>query len=269
MKKMAGFTLLEVIIAIAIFAVLSAYVAQAIQNGIKSKNRVQTQIDSVSRMRDALRLMEKDLNLAYHYLDWEKELQGIVKQGLQNNPQQQQQQQASSEVQRLDPTTHFVGDDKSIHFVTMNNARFQDDRKMADFVEVGYELKSCQSVDGKSSSQCLWRRQSGPVDIDVTKGGDQMVLLENVTELKFRFLGEAKTDWLNAWDSTGKTQQDESMKNSYPLAVEVSLTTQKPDKGKKYSMQIVANIHFPNNRKPTQNTGQPSGNPNPNSGVGP
>ncbi|MFN8792095.1 MAG: type II secretion system protein GspJ [Bdellovibrionales bacterium] len=246
----AGFTLLELIIAIAIFAILSAFTANSIQNGVRAKQKIQTQIDEVSRMRDALKLLERDLNLAYHHLDWEREVLQLVRQKSMQ-PGQVAQPELPAEAPRLDPSTHFVGDDKSIHFVTMNNARFQTDKKLADFVEVGYSLKACRSADGKTNSQCLWRRQSGPVDLDVTRGGDELVLLEHVTELRFRYLGQGKQDWVTDWNSTDQSN-DALERAHYPLAVEISLTTQKGDKGKKHSMQIVANIHFPNNPVPQQ-----------------
>ena len=160
------------------------------------------------------------------------------------------------EVPRLDPTTHFVGKADSLNFVITKNAKFQASKKVADFVEVGYELKTCKSSDGKSNSQCLWRRQSGPVDLDVTEGGERLVLLENLTELKFRYLGEAQTEWVEEWSSLSS---DADKKNFFPQAVEISMTTQKNEKSKKYSMQIVANIRFPNNRKPKTNPAQPPG----------
>lgn len=257
MKSQKGFTLLEILIAIGIFATLSAYVAYAVQNGIKAKARIQTEIDASSRMRDALKLVEKDINLAYHYNDWEKEVQTAIKSQTTTTPQFQQappQAQEAPEVQRLDPTTHFVGTNLILNFVTMNNAQFQAGKKLADFVEVGYELRTCKSSDGKNNSNCLWRRQSGPVDVDVTRGGESLVLLENVTELKFRYLGEGKTEWTEDWNSTTEAQ-----KNLFPQAVEVSMTTQKDAKAKKYSMQIVANIRFPNNLKPA--AAAPSGAP--------
>ena len=261
MKKSAGFTLLELIIAISIFAVMSAFVATSIQNGIKAKRKIQTTIDEVSRMRDSLKLMERDLNLAYHHLDWEKEfLDKVKKSGNTASPPGANPIEPIAEVQRADPTTHFIASQEKMNFVTMNNARFQSNKKMADFVEIGYELKNCTSTDGKTNSSCLWRRQTGAVDLDVTKGGDSLVLLENITELKFRFLGEGKQDWVSDWNSTNQAT-DASMKGRYPLAVEISITTQKPETERKNSMQIVANIRFPNNpvkRSGPNTTGIPS-----------
>ncbi len=255
MKNTKGFTLLELIIAISIFAVMSAFVASSIQNGIKAKRKVQTTIDEVSRMRDSLKLLERDLNLAYHHLDWEKEfLEKVKKSSAPANPTNPTFE-PPAEVKRIDPTTHFVGSQDKMNFVTMNNARFQTNKKMADFVEIGYELKNCSSTDGKTNSSCLWRRQAGAVDLDVTKGGDSLVLLENVTELKFRYLGEGKQDWISDWNSTDQTT-DALMKGRYPLAVEISITTEKPESKRKNSMQIVANIRFPNNpQKKSGSTG--------------
>ncbi len=263
MKSNSGFTLLELLIAVGIFAVMSAFVANSIRNGIRAKQRIQTQIDEVSRMRDALRLMERDLNLAYHHLDWEKEFLDKVKKDSQTTAPGGippfPQPDATSEVERQDPTTQFVGSEDKMNFVTMNNARFQTDKKMADFVEVGYELKPCTSSDGKTSSSCLWRRQSDAVDSDVTKGGNSIVLLENVTEFKLRYLGQGKQDWVSDWNSTPQSS-DGGTKGKYPNAVEISITTQKGDKGRKNSMQVVANIRFPNN--PTSTSGAQDGGMN-------
>jgi prepilin-type N-terminal cleavage/methylation domain-containing protein len=269
MRNQKGFTLLEIIIAVGIFAVMSAFVATAIQNGIKAKKKVQTQIDEVSRMRDSLKLMERDLNQAYHHLDWEKEFLDKVKKAGQTAPPNAgagfvpppPQIEIPPEVQRVDPTTQFVGSQDKMNFVTMNNARFQTNRKMADFVEVGYELKNCSSTDGKTNSSCLWRRQTGAVDLDVTKGGDMQVLLENVTEFKLRYLGQGKQDWISDWNSTDQSS-DAATKGNYPLAVEISITTEKPESKRKNSMQIVANIRFPNN--PAKKG--PNGQPLPNNG---
>lgn len=283
-----GFTLLELLITIAILGALTVLASQAISQAIKVKVKLQDQIDDVSRLRSAMRLMERDINLAFHYRDLEKDLYEAMSKKNSGQPGQQQQQQqqqqqnpmgggftgfgtpASSfpgqtgasttnygkydafaknrEVPRKDPVTHIVGQADSINFVTSNNARTVKDSKVADFMEVGYSLKDCRSLSGEgASSKCLWRRSTPYVDDDVTKGGDELVLLENVSEFKLRYIGKGKQDWTESWRSD--EGGDAVTKNRYPEAVEISVTVQKTTNGKnkKYSMQVIVPIHFPNN----------------------
>lgn len=257
-KNRLGFTMIELMITISILGTLTVLTAQAISQAIKAKVKLQDQIDDVSRMRDAVRLLERDINLAYHYRDIEKELEQILKKKNSNGqpppvgppaPLNDPNDPANRrEVPRRDPETHFVGNGDSLNFVTMNNARTVRNSQQADFIEVGYSVKDCKNLrDDKASSKCLWRRSSPYVDLDVTKGGDEIVLLENVSEFKLRYMGKGKQDWVTDWrtDAGG----DGATKGKFPQAVEVSLTVEKKVKGKskKYSMQVIAPIHFPNN----------------------
>lgn len=261
-----GFTLIELMITMAILATLTTLTAQSISQSVKAKIKLQDQIDDVSRMRDAVRLIERDVNLAYHYRDIEKELKDLLKK--KNNPASTQTPAAPStppatqpevpekqpEAPRKDPATHFVGNNDSVNLVTMNNARTVRNTRQADFIEVGYSLKDCKSLrKDQSNSKCLWRRSSPYVDLDVTKGGDEVVLLENITEFKLRYIGKGKQDWVSDWRTDA--QGDGATKGKFPLAVEISLTVERKvkGKGKKYSMQIIAPIHFPNNPEDTTN----------------
>lgn len=260
MKNRRGFTMIELMITITILGTLTVLTAQAISQAIRAKVKLQDQIDDVSRLRDATRLIERDINLAYHYRDIEKELEQILKK--KNSPNQQtppgtptplppeatQDPTNRREVPRRDPETHFVGNSESMDFVTMNNARTVRNSRQADFVEVGYSLKDCKNLrDDKASSKCLWRRSSPYVDLDVTKGGNEVVLLENVSEFKIRYMGKGKQDWVSDWRTDA--QGDGATKGKFPQAVEVSLTIEKKEKGKskKYSMQVIVPVHFPNN----------------------
>lgn len=286
MKNQRGFTLIEVMITIMILATLTVLTAQAINQAIKNKVKIQGQIDDVSRMRDAVRLIERDINLAYHYRDLELELQKLVKNQGKTQQQIQAEAQAAAqaaagfgampqpqtdpterrEVPRVDPTTHFVGNAESVNFVTMNHARTVLDSAQADFAEIGYTLKDCKGLsENAETSKCLWRRSTPFVDTDVTKGGDEVVLLEHVSEFKLRYIGKGKQDWVTDW----RTDQggDGVTKNRFPTAVEVSVTVEKDGSGKKkkYSMQVVVPIHFPNNEEGSNAnsnaTGFPGANP--------
>lgn len=266
MKNQKGFTLIEILIALSILAALSVLSVNTITSALRSKDKLQGQIDDVSRIRDALRLMERDLNLAYHHYDFEKDIADQVRKlntasatgnpaagnpsgipGAGNFPVAPVAPTPTPEAPRLDPATHFVGTEDSMNFVTLNNGRITKNIRQADFIEVGYALKDCKSIDGSKTSKCLWRRTSLIVDSDVTKGGDELVLLQDVSEFSLKYIGPGKTDWVKDWrsDKAG----DGATKDNFPLAVEISLTVTKgeKDKKKKYPMQITATIHNPNN----------------------
>jgi prepilin-type N-terminal cleavage/methylation domain-containing protein len=287
---MKGFTLIEVVIAMTIMAVLTVFSTQSIQQGLKSKAKIHQTIDDMSQVRDTLRVIERDINLAYHYRDIEMEFLAEV--ACRSKPQQPtppipaapgampappqpgvapSSNQAPSPAclaafpndlkikekykNRKDPTTQFEGKQESIDFVTMNVSRVAESQVMADFAKVGYSLRPCKKLGSNGESgQCLVRRFSTLVEGDVTKGGESTILVENVSEFKLRYFGKGKQDWNSSWSSTGS---DAVTKDNFPQAVEISLTIEKASEGspekkkKKISMQIVAPIRFPNNRDTT------------------
>lgn len=266
LRSRAGMTLIEVLISVAILATLMTLAARTISQAVKSKTKIQEQIDDVSKVRDALRLIERDVNLAYHQVDFEKELQDLIKKkntqtattttGGRPPTPTPPTPEIPRKTERHDPSTHFMGSSESMSFVTMNTVHMVRDAREADFIEVGYELRDCTSATGKGSSKCLWRRSSPFVDGDVTKGGVEVVLLENVTEFGLKYIGKGKQDWVTEW----KTEKggDATTKNNFPQAVQISLTVEKDLNGKrkKVSMQIVAGVHFPNNKEPANDSNQ-------------
>lgn len=261
LRSRAGMTLIEVLISVAILATLMTLAARTISQAVKSKTKIQEQIDDVSKVRDALRLIERDVNLAYHQVDFEKELQDLIKKKNTKTPDPKlppstPPPEIPRKTERHDPSTHFMGSAETMSFVTMNTVHMVRDAREADFIEVGYELRDCTSATGKGSSKCLWRRSSPFVDGDVTKGGVEVVLLENVTEFGLKYIGKGKQDWVTEW----KTEKggDATTKNNFPQAVQISLTVEKDLNGKKkkVSMQIVAGVHFPNNKEPANDSNQ-------------
>lgn len=285
MNLKKGFTLVEVLITLAILSTLTLLTAQSIQQAIKAKLKIQDQMDDVTRMRDALKLMERDINLAYHYNDIETEMNKLIEKykkpqstapaggpGTPLNPPVAPSFFGSTvdpdKAERQDPTTHFMGENEKLNFVTLNNSRAVKNSRQAEFSEVGYEWKDCKSLSAEGgSSKCLWRRSSPFVDLDVETGGQEVVLIENLSELKFRYIGKGKQDWVNEWRS-GKGA-DGTTKDRFPDAVEISMTLKKEVKGKnkEYSMQIVVPLHFPNNLEKSTSSDATSTNRGGNNGV--
>ena len=94
----------------------------------------------------------------------------------------------------------------------------------------------------------MWRRISPVIDDKVDEGGDETVLLENVTDLKFRYLGPgSEEDWRQDWISG--EGGDAITKNKFPYAVEITLEVQNKNikNDKPLAMTAVAAIANPNN----------------------
>lgn len=282
-----GFSLLEVIVVVVIMATLTVLASRSLQQAIANKIKIQNTSDDMSRVRDSLKVIQGDLQKAFHYRDLDQEFLEMVKKKklvLQSttttipsrggnpsgftpppqtptipNPNGQAAQPTyqcdpngndplcAKNPNKKDPTTYFKGTSDEMSFATMNTARISVEQAQANFVEVGYTLEPCKSLGSAApQGKCLTRRESALVDSDVTKGGEPVVLLDNVSEFKLRYIARGKQDWVNDWDSK---QGEGGSKGKFPEAVEVSLTTQKGegDQKKTISMQIVVAIRFPNN----------------------
>lgn len=278
-----AFTLIEVVIAVAILSTLSVLVATSLSRALKAKKKIQAEVTDVSSLRDAMKVLRADIHQAYNHVDFEKEIMDqIPKAKTQTvtagtNPYQQQPLIPPRQNKREDPRTAFVGSDNKINFVTMNNARMMAGDMQADFIEVGYEVKTCQNLSNSGqSSQCLFRRVQKILDQDIEKGGLETVILENVTEFNLRYLIEGKEDWVKEWKSvpnssssapmgsadpaqppptmnptTGTSSGSGVSRATYPDAVEVTLAIEREldKKKRKYSLQYVIPVHFPNNYK--------------------
>lgn len=265
----AGFTLMELVIVMGLLAFLTINIAVNVNNAFKARARIQIKLEDFSQMRDSLKILERDFNLAFHYRDIEEEFRealtkaqtpagtatapgtgGPVPPGFQQPPATPAVATDPREIERkqnrIDPTTHFVGAEDKVDFVTSNTGRMSHGEAKADFAEVGYALKSCRRPGAEKSSNCLVRRESPLVEGKVTEGGTETVLLEDVSEFRLRYFGQGKQDWNTDWNSEAN---EAATRNAYPQAIEISLGIERGESGKtrKVSMQIVAGVRFPNN----------------------
>lgn len=275
LKSNKGFTLLEVVIAVAILAVLSYYTSQSIQKAVSSKAKIQGDIDRTSTLRSAMRVIERDIQLAFNYRDPNIELHNRAGKERETrssttpakNPDEQPGENPPPKSTPEDKPpgstepfkvrnevilTHFIGDQKSINFTSRNNVRTQADSQVSDQMEVGYHIGDChRRANPEQRTQCLIRRTSQIIDNDVTKGGDETPLIEDVTRFEIRYLGYIENaEWQQAWRSDDSG--DDTTKKHFPLAVEVTLEVQNKtiEKSKPTAMTIIAEIRFPNNPVP-------------------
>lgn len=267
-SRSAGFTLIEVIIAITIMAFIALFSTRMIQQGIRSRAKFQAENDSRSGLYSALQLVTGDISRALNYRDINVELYNTAQKkrretklgGPPKTPQNGQpppppktltpQEEEEYKLKEVVTYSRFIGESDSLNFTAISNNRPKANMPISDQVEIGYFLENCSGrLDKTRSSQCLWRRESRYIDDDVKEGGKKLVVLENVRSLKFRFLGPGHTeDWVDKWHTE---QGEEVMKGNFPYAVEITLAVNDTrfNPPKELGMTVVAPILFPNEKK--------------------
>jgi prepilin-type N-terminal cleavage/methylation domain-containing protein len=270
-KNQKGMTLMEVMVVLMILSVISILTTNTLSEAIRNKGRIQKNIQRNASVRDALKIMERDIARAFNHRDLSVELIEAINRDRQqkatgpqvpggvtpdDTPPPPVEPDDSGQIKLLKvPTyqkvTHFVGTNDSVHFTNLNNVRMMQDSQESDQQEVGYFLKDCRILGSeKATSKCLWRRATPYLDNDTTKGGDETVILENIVDFKLRYIGGNKTDWVQTWRSNQLGDADTQF--TFPEAVEITLSTQNPDikdndKAGKVTMTIVAPVRFTNN----------------------
>ena len=275
LKKSQGFTLIELVIALMLLTFLSVFTAQSIQKALQSKRKIQADIDRNARLRGALAVMEKDLNLALNYRDMTVELHNMAvtmqpssaTTGTNPPPPTQpnppvpgqppttatptptQNNNPAFQPKKVVPLTQFIGEAEKLTFAAQSLVRLDMDSPTSDVGEISYFLRNCRSrLDPDKNSQCLWRRTSTIIDTDPLMGGSETPLLEDVKELKFRYLGPLKPDeWQTTWNA-GLNGPAE-LRDIYPYAVEITIEISEKikDQEKNLRMTTVAVLHNPNN----------------------
>ncbi len=264
LKNPQGFTLLEVMIAIAIMAGLTIITAQAMRSGVENQKVISAEIRRDSGVADAMKIMRADVGQAFHYQDvfckMETDLtakptpppnQG-PNSGIVLNQINLGGAQAEGTPKPCPPNlTGFIGTSEAMWFTSLSNTRVLRDSQESDQAKIGYYVKSCKPSNAKSGqSKCLYRSVSPYIDDELDKPGKETVLLENVEEFKLRYLGPKRDDYVDTW-KTGK-DGDDITKEHFPYAVEISLTVHdKSDpRERPVSQMVLAPIFFENNPKP-------------------
>ncbi len=285
-----GFTLIEIMIAMAILAVISILSAQTMRAGINDRETVQNEISADARVADAMRIIRTDVNAAYHHRDiFVKLMNDAAKPDPKPTstppgsgggggfvpppapPAGNAPPPGSEPTATPRPTppevTGFIGESESMHFTTLSNQRTIQDSQMSDQAKIGYFLKSCKSRSGTKTVQdnCLWRSITPYLDEEIDKGGEESVLLEHVSQFKLRYLGPGRgtstdLEYVDSW-KTGKAG-DDITKDKFPYAVEVTIVTEDKNdpKAKKVTASALIPIQFPNNppkKDPNAQSAQP------------
>jgi general secretion pathway protein J len=197
MKSRRGLTLIEVMVAMVIIAIVSTLIYTGFVQTARNKERVESELAREHEIRSGLDRIVRELQMAYV--------------SAQINP--------SPALQVVN--TCFVGSDfmagSRIDFTSFSHQRLYRDAHESDQNELSYYLGDDPHDPGVKS---LIRREQRRIDDDPRKGGEAAVLIANVRKFELGYLEPLTGQWLTTWDTTQAAMQP----NRLPTQVRIKLT---------------------------------------------
>jgi general secretion pathway protein J len=197
LRDSAGMTLLEVLVSIAILAMIALLIYGAFDSVSRGKKAEEMRADRAREGREAIQRIVREMSSAFLSMH---------------------QPPITSLITRQ---TAFIATAGSpydrVDFTAFAHRRYERDSKESDEAEIGFFVTNDPDIQDKYD---LVRREQTPIDMYPGKGGVVNVLAENVEIFNIKYLDPQSGLWGERWDTT----QTSGQPNRLPLEVRVALT---------------------------------------------
>lgn len=218
--KTRGFTLMEVVIAIAITSFIGVIIGVSFNTTIQNKDIIEGQAEHYRMLRAAMNRMVREIGAAY----------------VSDRYDSKRYRDA------YDRPTNFVGKRDQLLFSSLSHQRLYGDAKESDQMVIEYQVKS--SPDPKAKGRMdLVRREKALLEERMERGGTEDSLFEGAKKIEFQYWNSERKQWEDEWD-TRRTER----KSILPTRVKITLTAvDESGKEVKYTTQtrIMMNTEFP------------------------
>jgi general secretion pathway protein J len=214
-RRQSGFTMLEVLVSIAIVAGMMTLLWGSFSLTANSKRRVEEIEDRYHQLRLAMGRMAREISMAY----------------LSKNDQ----------AGKLKPRTLMTGQRNAsvddLLFSSLAHMRLQENAKECDQSLIRYY--SAPDPDDRSVTN-LMRRESRRLGTEHPgEDGPAYIMLEDVEALHFEYFDEQNNEWRETWDTTSMDGQPDRL----PSKVRISLTM-RDEAGEEITFQTATRVHM-------------------------
>ena len=189
-----GFTLIEIIIAIALLAIMSLSIGTAFSAVTRSTEILEEGAEHARSVRVAFSRLCRELSSAF----------------ISDRYDIRRYRDA------YERPTNFVGAKDRLLFTTFAHQRLYQDAKESDQMLVEYKLQSSKNFPGERD---IVRRQKTVLSGRIDEGGTESVFLENVEKMTFAYWDSFQKDWVDEWD-TRKSER----KSMLPSRVKIEIS---------------------------------------------
>lgn len=206
----AGFTLLEVTIAVAVTAMMGVMVMGTFRQVDRAQEITQEQGDRYGGARLALSRMARELSMAFVSDQYDKSR-------IRERP------------------TAFIGKEDSLLFTSFSHVRLARDARESDQEAIEYTLES--DPDG-AGEQALFRRSKARIDEEIDREGRKDVAARWITSFHLQYWDPKKNDWVREWSTRSIDHP-----NNLPARVRIELELKLPG-GRTEKLSTEAQIHL-------------------------
>ncbi len=237
-KNERGFTLIEVLISLALLVVISMAIYQATTQTYRLRDSLIHEGDFYNGIRLAMGVIERDVTLLYSPV-----LMVPTPTGTPTPVDAQDMAALMGDLGRqtkfwgpaIDKTgirpSRFVGESEKMSFISASHVRVYKGTAETEFLKVTYQLEpdaltTFDRNDPVAGARMLVRTSSTRSfsdDDDRDEARKTHAILYGVLKLSFRYYRKTKDQWVNRWDS-----DSQDFKNEYPDIIEATLEAAGP-----------------------------------------
>ena len=221
-SSQSAFTLIEVLISVALLATISISIAQSMSSSFEVKRKVTLINERYHEGRQITRRMTRELRMAF----------------LRAQPPEDAQEEDPAVI------TRFVGEEDEIYFANNAHIRLRAEGRESDQSEVAYFLRK-PSYDTPYRTPTLFRRESRRVDNRPDRGGSVWPVVDGVKTFKLEYWDDAKEIGDDAWQRSWDSDDNKLL----PARVRITLELERSDSKK--TIRFVAQA-APKIRRPIQ-----------------
>ena len=189
----SGFTLIEVLISVAIISVIMVLVWQTTAQSIKGKQKAEKRYQTYHEARVSIDKIVQDISMAFL-------IKGEAHLGKKQGIAQMK--------------TVFKGEESELNFDSMSNVRLFSNSRQSEECEIGYKVEP----DPENHDWLkLMRRQAKNIDDKPEDGGDWLELITRVKRFQLEYYDGQKFEWQSSWNS------ENTEGGTLPRAVRVTL----------------------------------------------
>jgi general secretion pathway protein J len=225
-QRAAGFTLMEVMIAVAIVSIMGGLIYASFGPMLRAKEVIEAESEHYRTLQLSLTRMSREVSMAFMSNDFDH----------------------TRYRDKTDMPTFFTGERDRLSFTSFAHQRRYKDAKESDQATFEYVMGRDPDAElgaANANADVLLRREKPLRDdndystSDPLRGGTTEVLADNVKKVKFEYYDDTRHEWVEEWD----TRRD---RDRLPERVRVTVTaTDEAGKDTEYSTEARIFMRLP------------------------